>query len=436
MSDQRTVRRQAAEGHGALRTLAIVAVATGVLLLAAAAFALSYAGIHLVALSAGVSPRLARLYPLIFDAMLVVAGAAVLGLRGGGLPSRTYAWLSMLVLLAAAAGADTLHATGTRLPRKPAAASAAIIPWALVLIGFGLLLCLLRQARLRKATAAAPQQPIVEPSGHVELRPGLNDLLGPKSVAQPPAQPQVTTTPTAPTAPAALRAPAIPTAPAIPAQAGPPTGNQVLPPAPAPAAQHPSEPATQQTSEPAGPQAPEPSQPQAPQPPAPRIPEPSPATEDPVPPQGTDQAEPAVDSFADTADDLAIDTEPGQDDPATDEGRVIDEGHVIESPSAAWRPSPREEQPASNSATGFSAAPTMAPEDTEDTEAQATDGEGRADADGEPRAEAGRDTDSEPEPESAADSAPAVIPAPAEEPAPVVVPQFDRKRSSPVPPQA
>jgi hypothetical protein len=428
MSDQRTVSRQSADGHGALRTLAIVAVATGVLLLAAAAFALSYAGIHLVALSAGVSPRLARLYPLIFDAMLVVAGAAVLGLRGGGLPSRTYAWLSMLVLLAAAAGADTLHATGTRLPRKPAAASAAIIPWALVLIGFGLLLCLLRQARLRKAAAAAPQQPIVEPSGHVELRPGLNNLLGPKPVAQPPAQPPVTTTPTAPPA---LRAPAIPTAPAIPAQAGPPTGNHVLPPAPAPAAQ--------QTSGPAGPQAPEPTQPQAPQPPASRIPEPSPVTEDPVPPEGTDQAEPSVDPFADTADDLAIDTEPGQDDPATDEGRVIDP------PSAAWRPSPREEQPASNSATAFSAAPTMAPEDTQapedteaessphaDSEAQADDSEAQADADGEPRGEAGRDA----EPESAADSAPTAIPAPAGEPTPVVVPQFDRKRSSPVPPQA
>jgi len=58
-----------------------------VILLAAAAFVLSYAGIHAVALSAGVSPRLAKLYPLIFDAMLVVACAAVLALRGAGLPS-------------------------------------------------------------------------------------------------------------------------------------------------------------------------------------------------------------------------------------------------------------------------------------------------------------------------------------------------------------
>ena len=95
-----------------MRLLALAAVAVGVMLLAAAAFVLSYSGIHAVALSAGVSPRLARIYPLIFDAMLVVAGAAVLALRGAGLPSRSYAWLSMLVLLAAAAAADALHATG------------------------------------------------------------------------------------------------------------------------------------------------------------------------------------------------------------------------------------------------------------------------------------------------------------------------------------
>jgi Protein of unknown function (DUF2637) len=144
-----------ADGHGGLRLLALGAVAFGVLLLAAAAFVLSYAGIHAVALSAGVSPRLARIYPVIFDAMLVVTCAAVLSLRGAGLPSRTYAWLSMLALLAAAAAADALNATATKLPRRPAAATAAVIPWALVLIGFGLLLCMLRQGRLRRAAAAA-----------------------------------------------------------------------------------------------------------------------------------------------------------------------------------------------------------------------------------------------------------------------------------------
>src|SRR5215469_16139001 len=181
MSDQPAARApQSGDGHGGLRLLALAAVALGVLLLAAAAFVLSYAGIHAVALSAGVSPRLARIYPLIFDAMLVVAGAAVLALRSAGLPSRSYAWLSMLALLAATAAADALHATGTRLPRRPAAATAAVIPWALVLIGFGLLLCMLRQARLRRAAAAAARADVAAgPSGHVTVRRAVAALPGP-----------------------------------------------------------------------------------------------------------------------------------------------------------------------------------------------------------------------------------------------------------------
>lgn len=138
-----------ASTHRGVRLLALCAVTLGLLLLAAAAFVLSYAGVHAVALAAGVSPQLARIYPLILDAMVVVAGAAVLSLRGAGLPSRWYAWLSLLVMLAADAGADTVHAIGTRVPHKQTAAAAAIIPWALVLIGFGLLLSMLRHARLR-----------------------------------------------------------------------------------------------------------------------------------------------------------------------------------------------------------------------------------------------------------------------------------------------
>lgn len=165
MSDQPAVHPQAwpgaadqADAHRGLRTAALIAVAAGVLLLAAAAFVLSYAGIHAIALKTGVSPRLARLYPLIFDAMLVVAGAAVLALRGAGLITRCYTWLTMLLLLAAVAGADALHATGTRIPHRPAAAAVAIVPWALVLISFGLLLAMLRHARQRRAGGPADRR--------------------------------------------------------------------------------------------------------------------------------------------------------------------------------------------------------------------------------------------------------------------------------------
>src|SRR6516164_7178040 len=57
------------------------------------------------------------------------------------------------VVAARGRAAVPLHATGTRLPHKPTAAVVAIIPWALLLTGFGLLLCMLRQARLRQAAA-------------------------------------------------------------------------------------------------------------------------------------------------------------------------------------------------------------------------------------------------------------------------------------------
>ena len=138
----------------AWRILALVAVCLGVAALAAATFVLSYSGIRAVALQAGIAPRLARAYPPMVDAMLVIALAAVLALRSAGLPSKVLAWLTLLVVLAAAAGADALHAAGQKLPHNPAAITAAVLPWALVLIAFALLLAMLRHARLRRLAAA------------------------------------------------------------------------------------------------------------------------------------------------------------------------------------------------------------------------------------------------------------------------------------------
>ena len=131
-----------------LRGVALTAVSIGVLVLAAAAFVLSYPGLHAVARQAGISAPLARGYPVILDAMLVIACAAVLSLRGAGAVSKFYAWLSLLVLLGATAGADALHSTGTVVPHKDAAFAAAVLPWVLVLIGFGLLLAMMRHFRL------------------------------------------------------------------------------------------------------------------------------------------------------------------------------------------------------------------------------------------------------------------------------------------------
>lgn len=143
----------------ALRMIALAAVWLGLAALSAATFVLSYSAIRAVALQAGIEPRLARGYPLLLDAMLVIVLAAVLALRGAGMPSRLLAWLTLLVVVAAAAGADALHAAGRRLPHQAAAITAAALPWVLVLIAFVLLLAMLRHARLRRtADVSAPDE--------------------------------------------------------------------------------------------------------------------------------------------------------------------------------------------------------------------------------------------------------------------------------------
>ena len=141
--------------YAALRLVALIAAITGVIVLAAAAFVLSYGGIHGIALSAGVSASMARIFPVIFDAMLVVSCAAVLSLRAASWWPRTYAWLTTLVLLAAVAAADAVHATGTHIPRKPAAATIAVLPWVLLLLAFSLLLSMLRHFRRTRGAWAS-----------------------------------------------------------------------------------------------------------------------------------------------------------------------------------------------------------------------------------------------------------------------------------------
>jgi Protein of unknown function (DUF2637) len=176
MSDQSTASppaastAQRADGPGALRIVGLAAVGIGLAALAGAAFVLSYGGVHAFAVQAGISGRLARGYPLIFDVLLIVILAAVLALRGAGLPSKVLAWACLLALLSAAAGADALHAAGRKLPAREAAVTAAVVPWVLVLIAFVLLLAMLRQARLRRLAENRAAGPSV--NGHSQAAAG------------------------------------------------------------------------------------------------------------------------------------------------------------------------------------------------------------------------------------------------------------------------
>lgn len=133
-----------------MRILLITAVCVGIAALATAACVLSYSAIHAFAQEAGVPARLARAVPVMVDAMLVVALAATLALRGAGLPSRLLAWVILLAVLAAGAGADAMRADGRTLPHHVAALTVAVVPWALLLLAFVLLLAMLRYARLRR----------------------------------------------------------------------------------------------------------------------------------------------------------------------------------------------------------------------------------------------------------------------------------------------
>src|SRR5450756_2468786 len=72
------------------RLLANFAVALVVLAVAAATFVLSYSGVHAIAIQGGVSVRLARIHPGLFDAVLVIACVAAVMLRDG----RWWAWCS------------------------------------------------------------------------------------------------------------------------------------------------------------------------------------------------------------------------------------------------------------------------------------------------------------------------------------------------------
>lgn len=148
---------RSADPQSRLRFAALTAVVAGVVLLAAAAFVLSYSGIHHVALQAGVSSSLAKLYPVIFDAMLIIAGAAAMALRGAGWWSRFYAWACLIALLVAVAIGDAVYATGTVLPVRATRAAVAITPWVLLLLAFGLLLTMLRYFRKARAAVVARQ---------------------------------------------------------------------------------------------------------------------------------------------------------------------------------------------------------------------------------------------------------------------------------------
>ena len=122
-------------------------VALVVIAVAGAAFVFSYDGVHAIALLGGVSAQLARYYPGLFDAVLVIACVAAVMLRDGRWWARLWAWVVIIVVLGAIGTTDVLHAMNYTLRHRLTEGIVAAAPVVAVLLAFSLLLTLLRQSR-------------------------------------------------------------------------------------------------------------------------------------------------------------------------------------------------------------------------------------------------------------------------------------------------
>ena len=138
------------------RLLVNVLVALVVIAVAGATFVFSYDGVHAIALLGGVSARLARYYPGLFDAVLVIACVAAVMLRDGQWWARLWAWVVIVVLLAAIGTTDVLHAMNYTLRHRPTECIVAAAPVVAVLLAFSLLLTLLRQSRTQAPEPTGP----------------------------------------------------------------------------------------------------------------------------------------------------------------------------------------------------------------------------------------------------------------------------------------
>lgn len=143
---------QPTAGGRALR----IFTATGVLALAAFAFALSYDALHELADDAGIRPELALLWPLVVDGFIIVASLSVLAFGRAG-RSTAYPWTLVTLFSALSVVFNVAHAPDELI----AQAVAAIPPLALVL-AFELFVRQLTPAR--PSPTAATDRPELEPT--------------------------------------------------------------------------------------------------------------------------------------------------------------------------------------------------------------------------------------------------------------------------------
>ncbi len=133
--------------------------AAGVLLLAAAAFTLSYDALHQLALDSRVRPALAWLWPVVIDGTIVVALLTVLAAKRAAARA-AYPWALAGLFSAASIAFNIAHA-----PDRPVAQLVfAMAPVALVLTTH----LLMQQASWRRPTLDRPATPVPEPQAGLE----------------------------------------------------------------------------------------------------------------------------------------------------------------------------------------------------------------------------------------------------------------------------
>jgi hypothetical protein len=189
------------------RRLVNVLVALAVIAVAAATFVFSYDGVHAIALLGGVSTQLARYYPGLFDAVLVIACVAAVMLRDGPWWARLWAWVVLIVVLAAIGTTDVLHAMNYTLRHRATEGIVAAAPVVAVLLAFSLLLTLLRQSRTHAR----------EPVGSHDV-PALTAAIAVPPIALPPAPATAS-----PSATASARTESFPVLEESPPDSAPPT---------------------------------------------------------------------------------------------------------------------------------------------------------------------------------------------------------------------
>jgi hypothetical protein len=137
--------------------------------MAAATFVLSYSGVHAIVLQAGVSPRLARIYPGLLDAVFVIACVAAVVLWDARWWALLFAWLVIILMLVVVSTADIVYAMNITLRHRTLEGVVAAAPWVLLLLGFSLMLTIFRQSRVQQAQATASAE-------SAYLAPGLAEL--------------------------------------------------------------------------------------------------------------------------------------------------------------------------------------------------------------------------------------------------------------------